>query len=105
MNLISIGSDGTFKVALEDEERDATGAETLTQYGMRYPDGTILWDTDPDFAGFFVQIVRGNPDTLRRWHSTLESRARRANVDREEYIAAHRPVKRTITVVIGKVEE
>lgn len=79
----------------------------VTQYGMRYPDGTVKWTDDGASHNSvnFERLHNGNGSTAMQWADRLGNRARNANVDVEEYVAQHQPLKRTVIVVTTVSEE
>lgn len=93
-----------FNVAIKDH---GTTTEMMTQYGMRYPDGTVKWGTETE-SGQTVQFAwienPGNNHTFV-WNGWLADRAKKARVDEKEYRAQHQRLKRTVIVAITEAEE
>lgn len=84
-----------------------------TMYGMRYPDGNIVWDKElpnrersmcrstfkelalePDRPGYKWKTHRQD------WVNLMTERASIANLDLDEYMAEHQLVARKITMII-----
>lgn len=80
-----------------------------TQYGMRFPDGTIGWSViDGSRAGENISvegIYRQNTNALIAWDRTRDAVADRAKMDRGEYANQHDIVKRTVILAVTTIEE
>lgn len=89
------------------------GTHIVTQYGCRYPDGRMEWNSWTDYAntpwGFAPMIVESNAPynttTVERWKSTLARRAEVAKINEVDYIEEHRFIKRTVVLVTTKAED
>lgn len=79
----------------------------VTQYGMRYPDGTIQWDKDDNtnYTVRFDSIVAGNSVTSMDWRRVLEKRAKTANIDVDDYASQHQLIKRTVVLAVTTAED
>lgn len=75
-----------------------------TQYGMRYPDGTIQWGADIN-GTTFQRLHEKVPSALTNWDSLLRRRADAARVDFEEYYAGHQLIKRHIIWAVTGAED
>lgn len=95
------------KLGLLEVPEQGASADTLTYFGMAYPDGKIKWGYDEESRGniAFAELASKNGLAMNNWRDRLEVRARRANIDFEKYVTEHRLLKRSITVVIGEMEE
>ena len=85
---------------------DGAGAETYTQFGMRYPDGTIKWGYDHEAYGgstFFEGLDEG--ERAGAWRKRLERRAAAASIQFSEYLEGHQLIKRTVIVAVTGFEE
>ena len=80
-----------------------------TQYGMRFPDGTIGWSViDGSRAGENINVQKiheRNPNAVAAWDRTRDAVADRAKMDRGEYYSQHDIVKRTVVLVVTTIEE
>ena len=82
-----------------------------TQYGMRFPDGSIQWETIDCGAGRNITVqylANGGPEATtyqRWWDDTLKSRALSAKIDAAEYAIKHRIVKRSIILTVTATED
>lgn len=89
---------------------DYTQGTTInTQYGMRFPDGTISWVTVP-IPGLInplkVQAIHDGRDSSKdHWAASLKHRAEAARIDFDEYKEGHDIVKRTVILVTTDIEE
>ena len=89
---------------------DHEAATTIeTQYGMRFPDGTIAWSVvDGSRAGENIYVQRiheQNANAVAAWDRTRDAVADRAKLDRGEYGNMHDIVKRTVVLVVTAIEE
>jgi hypothetical protein len=91
-----------FKV--HDYNPDTT---VITQYGMRYPDGSVKWGQDGSTLNplYFKSIHDGHASQTRIWKEALAKRATDANVELEAYTAGHTIIKRTVIVAITGSED
>lgn len=91
--------------------------DTLTQYGCRYPDGTVRWNND-SYSGHwglvtvdFAQIhdspfIPGRTNAHKNyWNDLIEVRAKAANIDKQVYADMHQWIKRTLIVSISEEED
>lgn len=77
--------------------------KSTPQFGMRYPDGSILWDSDEarDAATpaiYFKEVHERKNSAARDWIRLLESRARKANIDPSWYAEQHQLVARDVNI-------
>jgi hypothetical protein len=81
--------------------------DVITQYGMRYPDGTIKWGQSDSSLNpvVFKHLQQGATNAVRRWEESLAKRAKDASLDLEEYSGQHMLVKRTVVVAVTVNEE
>lgn len=91
-------------IAVDDHGTDTT---VLTQYGMRYPDGTVKWGNDGSSIGAidFGQLRAGHDDPVSAWGRRLRERATVASLDVKTYADQHQLLKRTIVVAVTAPEE
>lgn len=84
-----------------------SGVWTETQYGMRYPDGGILWETEPSLTAstHFKNLVDDDGPAAQKWRTTLEHRAYGMSLDPTDYINGHQLIKRTVVVAITDRED
>lgn len=82
--------------------------KVVTQFGMRYPDGTIKWDSDALYDGAplvqFRLLAEEAHTACTRWDDLLNSRSQKALVDRAEYEAGHQLIKRSIMWAVTEAE-
>lgn len=85
----------------------ATGMTSITQYGMRYPDDTVVWvwEQDPRGDTHFVDLANGNYSATYNFTNRLKKRAESARLDVDQYIAEHQLLKRTIFVGTTDAED
>jgi hypothetical protein len=80
-----------------------------TQHGMRFPDGTHVWETMNVGGGRYVTFsALAKPErgtNGRYWEEYLDRAAANANVDKEGYAKSHQLVKRTVIVVATGSED
>lgn len=89
------------------------GTHIATEYGCRYPDGTIRWRSWTDTGNIdwsYACIIPGSDvpfsaDVARRWAKTLARRAEAANIQTSDYIEDHTFLKRTVILVTTAPEE
>lgn len=90
-------------------EGDEVQVNEHTLTGMRYPDGTILWGSDPKGTvnrnPLAFHHLRERAATRLDWADTLKLRAAEAKVDPDEYAAGHQLVERKIIVSVGSITE
>lgn len=90
--------------------------DTITQYGCRYPDGTVKWVNDSytgtwghqsiDFAKYHnADNSDSHRRARRRWADLMEVRAKEAKIDPYTYAKMHQFIKRTIIISISEVED
>lgn len=89
------------------------GVETLTQYGVRFPDGTITWariETNRNRDIIIADLVPHPGEIVGAysrmdWDELLKHRAERAKLDLAEYTNGHDFVKRTLVIAITAFED
>ena len=103
MKITTTKSPGTIAVTLDN---DVPETSTATQFGMRYPDGSVKWTHDHDaYSIWFEEIANGRSSALEDWNKRLDRRAQEAMIDPESYADGHTLLKRSIIVVTTKAEE
>lgn len=89
-----------------DIEDENPKIETLHQYGMTYPDGTIRWDHDPGGRTVnFRKLAAGSTTEDEDWGKLLEARAKAAAIPLADYEQAHQMIRRTITIAVTVPED
>lgn len=76
---------------------------TLTEYGMKYPDGSIDWTTTRCNISIQTSIVERKGYDY--WTDRMHSRAKAANMSVEDYANAHTILERTVIVSITDAKE
>lgn len=80
-----------------------------SQYGMRFPDGSHVWETMVVGGGRYVTFgALARPDSGtngRYWNSYLIEKAKDARVEPEAYAKSHQLVKRTVILVTTGAED
>jgi hypothetical protein len=80
-----------------------------TQYGVRQPDGTVIWDGVRYKLGTILfdalALKPDNHSQHRNWREYLDERAEAANVDKDEYAAKHQLIKRSVVVAVTAAED
>lgn len=85
---------------------DGVTTKTFQQFGMRYPDGTIKWVSDPDVRSFsFKGLADGDKWDIEKWQDALRRRANEAKINHIEYAAGHQLIKRTAILAVTEHEE
>lgn len=79
------------------------------QYGMRFPDGSIQWDSMPYKLGriSFDALVktRKTSGTNQDWTQYLNTKAAEAKIDPEQYAKSHQLIRRSVIVAITEAED
>lgn len=96
-------ADNTMMKLEVDVPIDANGLVSLIQYGMMYPDGSIVWGKDvgthAGVNGFDFSRLKGClPSPLRDWRWITDRRAKEGKVDPGEYWDGHMLLTRTVIV-------
>jgi hypothetical protein len=94
-------------VAIKDNEQHLV---TETQYGMRFPDGTINWEhgfmTGRGQRVHWGQLTKSEyTQDGNNWDAHLKSMAEAAHIDPAKYARQHQLVKRTIVVAVTEAED
>lgn len=79
-----------------------------TQHGMRFPDGSHVWETMQVSAGRYVNfggLARREGVNRMYWNEYLTRQAEGAHVDPEAYAKSHQLVKRTVILVTTGAED
>jgi hypothetical protein len=79
-------------------------AEVITDalYGVRYPDGTLYWETN----GLTTYRSAASSENARlHWEAKLRERARELHIDPDTYVAGHTLIKRTVIISSTAPEE
>lgn len=96
-------TDMAFKV--QDYGQDT---HVLPQYGMRYPNGDIIWVQARTHHGHtvrFAGLAEDNPNSMATWDEGLMRAAEAAKIDATEYSEGHQLVKRTVIVAVTEAED
>jgi hypothetical protein len=89
------------------------GTHIAAEYGCRFPDGRVEWNTFTDYSNTpwgYGGLIPGsdqpyNTTAVERWGKTLRRKADAANIDPAEYVEAHTFIKRTVILVTTAPEE
>lgn len=91
-----------------------------TQYGMKFPDGTIRWGMlDPNIGDYHAVAFKdiaaaergisvgsaGASYSVQNWATYLKKQATAANISVEDYAEMHTLVKRTLVLAATAAEE
>lgn len=80
-----------------------------TQYGMRFPDGTIQWQGMSLAPGRPIQFEdlhkRTDYRTTTWWDDYLKAKSAGAHLDPGEYGNQHQIVKRTVVLALTEAED
>ena len=91
------------KHTIEDE---APSVVTIHQYGMVYPNGTLIWGGDNgSWSVSFKDLAEHDERADENWGKMLESRARSAAIPLADYEKAHKLVRRSITIAVTAPED
>lgn len=85
---------------------EGADTEIYTQFGMRYPDGTIKWGYEHESYDGTLRFENLSTEaTAQTWRSRLERRAAAANIQISEYMEGHELLQRTVVVAVTKAED
>ena len=78
-------------------------AEVITTsiYGVRYPDGTIAWDSTQKV----IEEAAKNENKKLHWQQRLREKAQDLHIDPEPYVAGHTIIRRTVIISATAPEE
>lgn len=96
-------TDLAFKV--QDYGQDT---HVLPQYGMRYPNGDIIWVQARTHHGHtvsFAKLAKDHAYSMEAWDEGLRAAAKAAKIDAAEYAEGHQLVKRTVIVAVTEAED
>lgn len=130
------GTDTTAPLLLDDLRQAAEALEprvhsTVTQYGIRFPDGSVVWATDQDAVTLgqdglrvrqtitmaavapgeypvdLAKVVAGSDNGAARsqFITQAEELAAAARIEADEYVDSLKIVRRTIRLVINEWED
>lgn len=85
----------------------ADGVVSVPQFGMRYPDGTIVWGKDAHGGRSidFKALAEGNRHIKGYWDEALKDRAEKCKIDLAAYKSNHQLIRRTVFIGTLKPED
>ena len=85
----------------------ADGVVSVPQFGMRYPDGTIVWGADRHGGRDipFKGVAEGSSLVRSYWDSAMRDRAEQCKVDLNAYKNGHQLIRRMVFIGTLKPED
>ena len=81
----------------------------ITQYGVRFPDGTTSWEVVPstnlDIKALVEEADPRHGNHMDGWLQVTRDRAAAAKIDKALYREQHRFIKRTVILSVTDTEE
>ena len=83
------------------------GVVSVPQFGMRYPDGTIVWGADRHGGRDipFRDLAGNNGYVKNLWNDALKERAERCKIELAAYKSSHQLLRRTVFIGTTKPED